>query len=93
MDYRDKVNMDSEKEAIKMKLDKKIIKNLETGCTVWSYEEAKEIRKLQKVEPDWVKIISNMEELEIITGEHYDGTKTMPYFGAILTAKGRVNLL
>lgn len=73
-------------------MDKKLIKALKNGCTVWGLAEAKAIRELQREHPDWIDIISNMDELEQITGQHYDGAGHLPYFGAILTAEGKKNL-
>ena len=51
-----------------------------------------QIRRLQKEHPDWVDIVDNMDELEHITGQTFDGAKQMPYFGAILTAEGKANI-
>lgn len=70
-------------------MDKKMIEDLKSGCTVYGYEDAKKIRQLQKEHPDWVDIIDDMEKLQRILGVKLDGTKRMPYFGAILTDAGR----
>ena len=73
-------------------MDEKLIADLETGCTVWGRVDAGEIRRLQKEHPDWVDIVDNLDELESITGKTFDGTKQLPYFGAILTGKGKANI-
>lgn len=66
-----------------------VMKTIENGATVWGVEDAKAIRELQKDHPNYVDIISNLGELEKITGEKYDGAKKCPYFGAVLTAEGK----
>jgi len=70
-------------------VNKKLLNDLKGGITVWSYNDAVEIRKFQKEHPTWINIISNIEELEHILGVKFDGTKTLPYFGAILTGEGK----
>ncbi len=74
-------------------MDQELIKDLANGCTVYGRKEAQEIRALQKEHPDWVDVIDNMKKLEYILGEKLDGTKTMPYFGAILTREGIKELM
>jgi len=73
-------------------MDDKLVKDLKTGCTVWGLKEAKAIRELQKEHPEWVDIISDIEELEHILDTKFDGTKQLPYFGARLTKEGVRNL-
>lgn len=74
-----------------MELSKELIADLKNGCTVYGYKEAGEIRKLQEEHPDWIKVIDNMDELANIVlgpGKKFSGNDD-PYFGAILTAKGK----
>ena len=67
----------------------KVMKRIGNGATVWGRFDAEAVRELQKNHPEWVTIIVNMEELEKIMGEKYSGVGELPYFGAILTAKGK----
>lgn len=74
-----------------MELSKKhfeIMKDIEGGATIWGYVEAKLIREIQRYNETLVHIV-DIPELEEITGEEFDGAKQMPYFGAILTEKGK----
>ena len=60
------------------------------GVTVFSRPIAKRLRDIQKLDKDLIDIIDNIEKLEYITGEKYDGASEMPFFGAILTDKGKM---
>ncbi|MBH8609089.1 hypothetical protein [Thermoactinomyces sp. CICC 10521] len=64
-----------------------LMERIAFGATIWDREEAKLIREIEQYDPELVEIIP-VEELEKITGERYDGAQQIPYFGAILTAKG-----
>lgn len=66
----------------------KTMEGVEGGATIWGYREAKLLREIQQVDTELVKIL-NLSEVEEITGEHFDGAKQLPYFGAVLTDKGR----
>lgn len=66
-----------------------VMRTIKNGATVWSLNDAKAIRELQKTHPSWVNIIDDIAELERILGVKFDGTKRLPYFGAILTGKGK----
>lgn len=64
-----------------------LMEQIAFGATIWDREEAKLIREIEQYDPELIEIIP-VEELEKITGERYDGAQQIPYFGAILTAKG-----
>lgn len=66
-----------------------VMKDVLNGGTVYGYVEAKLLREVQRYDPELIHIIDNMEELERITGETYSGVERLPYFGAILTDRGK----
>lgn len=70
-----------------------VMKGIENGATVWSYVDAKLLREIQVYDDKLLVIIDDLEELAQIEGKTYDGAKQLPYFGAILTEKGKQALL
>lgn len=70
-----------------------IMESIEQGATIYGYVEAKLLREVQKESPEYIHIIDNLEELSNITDTSFDGKEKLPYFGAILTEKGREFLL
>ena len=65
-----------------------VMKAVRNGATIWGLREAKLIREVQRYDPELVEIIK-LQELEEIEGVEYDGAGRVPYFGAILTEKGK----
>lgn len=67
----------------------KIMKAVKNGATIYGFYDAKLLREVQKYDKDFITIIDNIEKLEYILGYKLDGAKQLPYFGAILTKKGK----
>lgn len=65
-----------------------VMKLADGGCTVFGYMEAYLLREVQQFNEDFIKIV-DIEKLEEITGEKYDPKGQLPYFGAVLTQKGK----
>ena len=68
------------------------MKGIENGATIWGYKNAKLLREIQQFDSDLLTIIDDLQELEHIENKVYDGAKRLPYFGAILTERGKVFL-
>lgn len=62
--------------------EKDALKAIENGADVYDRIIAQTLRKLEREHPDWVNLGDAMNAPE-------DGAKQQPYFGAILTAKGK----
>lgn len=65
-----------------------IMQGVEGGADIYGYTEAKLLRQVHAHDPELVQILP-VKELERATGRKFDGRKQLPYFGAILTAKGK----
>jgi len=68
------------------------MKEVKEGATIYGYRLAMLLREVQRYDRSLIHIIDNMRELEQIVGEKFDGTKRLPYFGAILSEKGKTVL-
>ncbi|GAA0471797.1 hypothetical protein [Alkalibacillus silvisoli] len=65
------------------------MKGIENGATIWGYKNAKLLREVQRFDSELLTIIDDLQELERIENKVYDGAKQLPYFGAILSEKGK----
>ncbi|MBD1379164.1 hypothetical protein [Metabacillus arenae] len=65
-----------------------VMKAVKDGATIYGYVDAKRLREVQKFDSELIEIIG-LKDLEEITGEEYNGAEQLPYFGAILTGKGK----
>lgn len=65
--------------------EKDALKAIENGADVYGRGVAQILRNLWKEHPEWIDICAAMDAPE-------DGAKQQPYFGAILTAKGKKSL-
>lgn len=57
------------------------------GADIYGLRDARMIREIKKHNPGWVEILS-IEDMEKKLSREFDGTKRLPYFGAILTPEG-----
>lgn len=67
----------------------KVMKAVKNGATIYGLNDAQLLREVQKYDKDLITIIDDMKKLEYILGYELDGAKQLPYFGAILTKKGK----
>ncbi|WP_242247807.1 hypothetical protein [Bacillus cereus group sp. BfR-BA-01328] len=65
------------------------LREIDGGATIFDFFLAKDLREVQKVDTELLTIVDNMNELSKITGITYNGVERLPYFGAILTQKGK----
>lgn len=65
------------------------MESIQNGATIWGYKNALLLREVQVYDSELITIIDDLEELERIENKVYDGTGRLPYFGAILTEKGK----
>lgn len=70
-----------------------VMESVKEGATIYGYREAKVLREVQKENPEYIDIIDDLNELSNITHTIFDGKEELPYFGAILTDKGKAFLL
>lgn len=68
-----------------------VMNEVREGATIWGYIEAKLLREVQQFDENLIDILE-ITDVEKITGEVFDGAKQLPYFGAILTDKGKTLL-
>lgn len=66
----------------------KVMHAVRDGATIWGYYEAMKLREVQNFNQELITIVG-IADLERIIGLEFDGAKRMPYFGAILTRKGK----
>ncbi|MCR6108671.1 hypothetical protein HXA34_20460 [Salipaludibacillus agaradhaerens] len=64
------------------------MRGIEEGATIWGYVNAKLLREVQRFDHELITVVS-VKELEVIENTTYDGSGKLPYFGAILTKKGK----
>lgn len=64
------------------------LKSVEDGATIYGYINAKLLREVQRFNNKLIQIL-DIAELEKILNKEFDGAKQLPYFGAILTNKGK----
>lgn len=69
-----------------MELQQDLIDAVANGADIYNYTDAGVLRQLEREHPEYIDI----GEARAYMG---DGADQMPYFGAILTRKGRVALL
>ena len=69
-----------------------VMGGIKNGADIYDLLNASLIRQIETIDEDLVTIL-NIEELEEIHNKKFDGAKQMPYFGAILTGKGKKILL
>lgn len=65
------------------------MKEVEEGATIYGYGHARLLREVQMHDASLIDIIDDISQLEKIVGRVFDGAKKIPYFGAILTPKGK----
>ncbi|HFF1838858.1 TPA: hypothetical protein ACGBET_003577 [Bacillus cereus] len=65
------------------------MKDITSGATIFSYSLAMRLREVERFDSELIDIIHNLDELEAISGEVFPAEKKLPYFGAILTKKGK----
>lgn len=70
----------------KITVDQDLIASIENGADIYSRHDAEQLRDLKKKRPDFISIC----KAKMYKGS---GVDKMPYFGAILTNKGREALL
>lgn len=61
---------------------------IKEGATIFGLYEAIMLREVQAFDEELLEILG-IAELERIENKVYNGAERMPYFGAILTDKGR----
>ena len=66
-----------------------VMEAVKEGATIYGYVDAKLLREVQKEKPEYISIVDNLDELAYITDTKFDGKEQLPYFGAILTGKGK----
>jgi hypothetical protein len=66
-----------------------MMESIKDGATIFGYKEAKLLREVQRIDRELIQVIDDISELEAIEGKEYDGAGRVPYFGAILTKKGK----
>lgn len=65
------------------------MQDITSGATIFSYSLAMRLREVERFDSELIDIIHNLDELEAISGEVFPAEKKLPYFGAILTNKGK----
>lgn len=66
-----------------------MMKAVKNGATIYGLYDAQLLREVQKYDKELITIIDDMNQLEYILGYELEGAKQLPYFGAILTKKGK----
>lgn len=61
---------------------------IEGGADIYDLYLARTLREVQKINPELLNILS-LKELEEIHQKKYHGSEQLPYFGAILSGKGK----
>lgn len=70
---------------------KKLMAKVRHGVNIWTKEEARILRDVEKEHPEYIDIVEDMNEIERVSGT-YDGTGGGPYFFAVLTRAGKTFL-
>ncbi|MGG3803142.1 hypothetical protein [Metabacillus fastidiosus] len=65
-----------------------VMEAVKEGATVYSYLDAKRLREIHNHNSELIHIVG-LKELEVITNTKFNGAEQLPYFGAILTEKGK----
>lgn len=65
-----------------------LMHDIRNGADIYGFRDAKLIRQIETIDKELVDIV-DIDTLQRIHNKTFDGTKQLPYFGAILTPKGR----